>query len=107
MKQLRARVVVAGDELGVVAVESVETERRSTGGGGYLYCTLQPVAVVVSRGSDVFAVDMEAQPIDREELRRRCQDLDAAIMKRATITRRRPGQESRVVRDPGYAPAGR
>lgn len=79
MEQLRSRVIVASDTLGVIAVESVKTERMPTDSGGYLHCILKPVAVVVSRGTGAFAMDMEAQPIELEELRRRCQDLDAAM----------------------------
>jgi hypothetical protein len=88
MERLRSRVVIASDTLGLIAVESVIMERRPTPRGGHLHCTLKPVAVVVSRGTGAHAVDMDAQPVDLEELRHRCQDLDAAMVAAAVHDRR-------------------
>jgi len=76
---LRASIAFRDGALTLVAVESAESYARREKGHWQVSGIVKPIAVVVCGPGEPYALDMEANPLDLEELKRDVPDLDAAI----------------------------
>lgn len=75
MSTRRVRQVFHDSALTVVAVEFVDSGHTRTRAGCRSYGRLEPVALVVCGRDGVYAVDMEAQPLDVDQLVRDLPEL--------------------------------
>ena len=65
---LRARTVFADDRLKVAVIESLELNSVRRCGGALVTGSLKPIAVIVRQPGRAYALDMDAQPLDLEQL---------------------------------------
>jgi hypothetical protein len=79
MATLRTSELFAAANLRLIAVESVDIRPTRTKTGGYVYASLQPVAVIVCRPEGNTAFDMQARPTSVEQLRKDVPALDLAL----------------------------
>ena len=80
MSTLRAKKIFQNSALTLIAVESVDLRRHGSGSGGHLYMAIEPFAVVVRTSAEAYALDMEGNPVNLDQLRREAPELDAIIM---------------------------
>jgi len=76
---LRANVAFNRGPLMLIAVESAESYARRAAGHWHAAGTVTPIAVVVCGPGEPYAVDMDANALDLDTLRRAVPGLDAAI----------------------------
>jgi len=67
---LRTREIYSNKALTVSVIESVETWRSRSVALCYAAGRIEPIAVVVAGPDGEYALDVDAQPIDRERLSR-------------------------------------
>lgn len=79
MKTYRTRQIFNDASLSVIAVESVDSRRTRTNTGCQMYGNIQPVAVVVCGPAGAYALGMEAEPADLDQLKRDIPELNASI----------------------------
>ena len=77
MGTLRAREIFNQSGVTLIAVESVDIQHSKSGSVGRLYGKLEPIAVVVCGSGDAHAFDMEAMPVDLDQLKQAVPELDA------------------------------
>lgn len=68
MARLRERSVFADQRLTVIAVESLEFETSRANRGGFMTGRLKPIAVIVKEPDRTYALDMDAGPVDIDEV---------------------------------------
>lgn len=76
---LRASIALRDGPLTLITVESAESHAHRAEGHWRVAGTLKPMAVVVCGAGAPYALDMDANALDLDELRRDVPDLDAAI----------------------------
>jgi len=81
MCTLRASELLNDAGLRLVAVESVDLQNSKTGIGFRLSGNIKPVALIVCGRGSCYALDMDANPLDIDQLRRDIPGLDAIIYK--------------------------
>ena len=69
MTTLRERTVFSDEKLIVTAIESLEFQTDRTNHVRYVTGELQPIAIIVKESGRSYALDMDAQPVDIEQLR--------------------------------------
>ena len=76
---LRASIAFHDAALTLIAVESAESHAHRAAAHWQLAGIVEPVALVVCRPGEAYALDMDANAVDLEMLRRAVPDLDAAL----------------------------
>lgn len=99
MQTFRASSVVDNHELAVIVVESIESHYSRSSRGCRLLASIKPAAVVVRSAAGAFAFDLQASPVDLDELRQRSSGLDAEI-ERLTRHESDSGESERWHSDP-------
>ena len=79
MATMRVRQVFRRSDLAIAAVERVALRHRSSEAGCLVQGEVEPVAIVVCSGDHVYALDMEAQALDLEQLKQDAPDVDSFI----------------------------
>ena len=75
MGTVRAREVFSGSALTVVAIESITVEKRRTALGYLVTGAAEPIGIVVRTANDTYALDVEARPLELEQLARDVPEL--------------------------------
>jgi hypothetical protein len=68
MARLRTRTVFSDERLSVTAVESLEFRADRTSQKGYVIGNLEPIAIIVREPDKTYAIGMDAQPVDVDQL---------------------------------------
>jgi dihydrodipicolinate reductase len=68
MASLRAKTVFADQGITVTAVESLELRVDRTNHRQFISGSVEPIAVIVREADKTYAFDMDAQPIDIDQL---------------------------------------
>ena len=68
MTTLRARTVFSGERLTVTAIESLQLSEVRRQRGRLVIGSLKPVAVIVREPGRTYALDMDAQPVDVDQV---------------------------------------
>jgi len=79
VREVRARRLAVEGGPSLVVLEHVETWAHASRGGRHFVAALSPAAIVVCAPGGAYALDLDGQPADLDELRRDCAELDAAI----------------------------
>lgn len=77
MAKLRIKEILRRSSLTVFAVERVALRRNNLKSACLLRGEIQPIAVIVCAGRDTYALNMEAQALDLEQLKRDIPELDS------------------------------
>ena len=62
----------------LIAVESVKFQHSITNAGGHLIGNIKPVAVIVRSQEGMYALDLEAKPVDIDQLKQDIPELRSA-----------------------------
>ena len=68
MASVRTRPIFSDTWLTVTAVESVEFQSEHWGRRRFVTGGLRPIAIIVKEQDKTYALDMDAQPVDIDEL---------------------------------------
>jgi hypothetical protein len=68
MARLRTRTVFSDERLSVTAVESLEFRADRTSQKGYVIGNLEPIAIIVREPDKTYAIGMDAQPVEVDQL---------------------------------------
>jgi len=68
MARLRTKTVFADNRRSVVAIESIDLHTELGNRFGHLSASLRPIAIVVKQPGRTYAIDMDAKPVDIDEL---------------------------------------
>lgn len=79
MTAMRATEILDRPGLRLIAIEAVESLRNKAGSGCQFYASLAPIAIVVCRPGGISALNIAAEPIVLDALRRDVPGLDAMI----------------------------
>lgn len=79
MGTLRIREVFTDSTLKLIAVESVDYRHTRTKTGGYMYGSIEPIAVIVCGPDGTTAFDTEGKPASVEQLRKDIPGLDGFV----------------------------
>ena len=79
MAAMRVSQIFRRSNLGIVAVERVTFRHSRSKAGCLLQGAVKPIAVVVCSGDHAYALDIEAQALDLEQLKRDVPELDSII----------------------------
>ena len=73
---LRTREVYKDSTRTLIAVESVDFQHNTTNTGGHFIGNINPIAVIVHGPEGKYALDMEANPANMDQLREELPELD-------------------------------
>jgi uncharacterized spore protein YtfJ len=76
MSNLRAKEIYKDVSRTIFTVESVEIQHSTTKTGGHLIGNIKPIAVIVRSPEGIYALDMEANPANMDQLRQELPELD-------------------------------
>ena len=79
MAGMRATEIFDGPGLRLIAIESIESARDKVDTSCRFYASIAPVAVVVCRSNEIYALNMHAEPAVLDSFRRDVPGLDAMI----------------------------
>lgn len=80
MNRLRATEMYKDAERLLLVVESVTLEHGCSPSGTHLFGAVEPVAVVVSSGGRVYALNMKARTVNVDQLRRELPALESLLV---------------------------
>ncbi len=75
MNKLRAHVIFNDASVKLIAIDTVDWRQDKTGLSYQLFARIEPVAVIVSHRSEVYAVDMTARPVALDRFERDIPEL--------------------------------
>ena len=75
MAALRASEVFNDSTLTLIAIESFDFRHRETNTGCQLYGNIKPIAVIVCSPDGTYALDMEAKPVELNQLKQEIPEL--------------------------------
>ena len=79
MTTLRSREIYKDSNVTLIAVDSIELRPSKTTFGFHCSGTIEPIAVIVSGPDGTYAVGMDAQALDLDQLRRDLPDTRAQM----------------------------
>ena len=79
MMTLRSREIYRDAKVTLIAVESIDFRPGKTTFGFHFSGRIEPIAVIVSDPSGTYALDMDAQVLDLDQLRRNIPDIGAQM----------------------------
>ena len=79
MMKLRSREIYKDSSVTIIAVESIGFSLSKTTFGIHLSGTIEPIAVIVSSPDGTYALGMDGQALDPDQLRRDLADTRAQM----------------------------
>ena len=79
MGKLRTSEFFNDSKLTLIAVESIDFQYHKTNASCVLHGRIDPVAVIVRSADGTYALDMEAKPVDLDQLKQDISELHAML----------------------------